>query len=812
MAWDQLAPKTITRLSRDLEITPQQAAGIVGQLGYESEGLQAINERQPVVPGSRGGFGWAQWTGPRRRQFESFAADRRLDVADPEANYQFLLHELSETPEGRVLEAIRAAPDAQTAGRIFTDRFLRPGVPAYDRRASWTDRAMEFLMPSAHASDTASQDGPWSRYQQQGQAHGGVDASQTGVQEGPWTRYAHPQGQPGQGGGRASARFSDDGDYAVVEMSHGGTPAADNASASGPLRNFGLGLHQGVTDVMAGIGQAEIHRTADIVNALFPDSDVARALRERATAADQEAAQREQDYQDATPGSIAAGVGRLTGGMLSGGPAGAAPLATLRGLGASTAARAGLGSSGQAAGGFLGTTVGSAMLGGGLGAALPVTEGDFQEGRQQQAIVGGAVGGLIPGASQAVGRTTLATGRTLRNLVEPFSEAGRGRIADRTLQRFSRDGPTAIDDVTHIPGSEPTLAQATGNPGLAGVERTLRNDPNLNSQFAARDRANAAARARAFEDISGDAASLAEARAARSATADDLYTRAAENFTDELPPALQPVLDELLKRPSIQQAQRVAQRWAAERGEALDPRGSFRGLHDMKRALDDAIGEQISKGKMAEASALRNTQAQLMEIMEALSPDYAQARATYAAMSRPIDAMEFLQGLNITDQRGNLTLHKVNNALRAAHRQRNQPGPTKGKSLTDDQMNVLTALRNDLLRADNLNLGRAVGSNTMQNFAADNLLTDALPLGNRLAQTALGGMVRRAGRIVYGNVDDDVRQQIVNRLLDLQLGRGALDLNRGLTAPFTQNPLVNRLAPYALPSLTGSGVFATTPR
>lgn len=149
--WDTLAPTYIRRLSEDVGITPEQSAGIFGQLGYESEGLQAINERHPVVPGSRGGFGWAQWTGPRRRAFESWAAENNASITDPETNYQFLLHELRDTPEGRVLDTVRQAPDAVTAGRAFTDGFLRPGVPAYEGRDSWARRAMNFVVPTAQA-------------------------------------------------------------------------------------------------------------------------------------------------------------------------------------------------------------------------------------------------------------------------------------------------------------------------------------------------------------------------------------------------------------------------------------------------------------------------------------------------------------------------------------------------------------------------------------------------------------------------------------------------------------------------------------
>lgn len=153
MAWEDYAPRAIASLSKDFNLTPQQAAGIIGQLGFESEGLQAINERNPIVPGSRGGFGWAQWTGPRRRQFEQWAKQSGMDINTPEANYGFLAHELSQGPESRVLDDIRKAEDAQTAGRIFTDKFLRPGIPNYEGRQSWTDKALRFIMPTAHAGE-----------------------------------------------------------------------------------------------------------------------------------------------------------------------------------------------------------------------------------------------------------------------------------------------------------------------------------------------------------------------------------------------------------------------------------------------------------------------------------------------------------------------------------------------------------------------------------------------------------------------------------------------------------------------------------
>lgn len=169
MPWNDLAPRAIASLARDLQLTPEQAAGVIGQLGFESEGLQPINERQPVVPGSRGGFGWAQWTGPRRQQFEQWAQEQGLDINTPDANYGFLLHEL-QGPESRILGDLRKAPDATTAGRIFTQRFLRPGEPHQDQRDSWAQRALEFLVPSAEAAEMPQETGLAGKIEQARQA------------------------------------------------------------------------------------------------------------------------------------------------------------------------------------------------------------------------------------------------------------------------------------------------------------------------------------------------------------------------------------------------------------------------------------------------------------------------------------------------------------------------------------------------------------------------------------------------------------------------------------------------------------------
>ncbi|WP_246713911.1 phage tail tip lysozyme [Rhizobium leguminosarum] len=150
--WETIGPRLVGDLSKDFQLSPEQAVGIVGPLGQESVGFGKLQEINPLVPGSRGGYGYAQWTGPRRKAFESWSQENGLDPSSYEANYGFLKHELMNTPEGAVLDDLRKAPDALTAGRVFTDKFLRPGIPNYDSRDAWTKRAMAFANSPAQVA------------------------------------------------------------------------------------------------------------------------------------------------------------------------------------------------------------------------------------------------------------------------------------------------------------------------------------------------------------------------------------------------------------------------------------------------------------------------------------------------------------------------------------------------------------------------------------------------------------------------------------------------------------------------------------
>lgn len=116
-------------------MAPHIAEGFVWNFQDESGLNPGINEIAPIVPGSRGGFGLSQWTGPRRRALESFAAQNGRDVADPDLQMDFLMTELSGGEAG-AWEKISGAQSAPEAAAAVVNYFLRPSEEHRARRES----------------------------------------------------------------------------------------------------------------------------------------------------------------------------------------------------------------------------------------------------------------------------------------------------------------------------------------------------------------------------------------------------------------------------------------------------------------------------------------------------------------------------------------------------------------------------------------------------------------------------------------------------------------------------------------------------
>jgi hypothetical protein len=145
-------------------------------------------------------------------------------------------------------------------------------------------------------------------------------------------------------------------------------------------------------------------------------------------------------------------------------------------------------------------------------------------------------------------------------------------------------------------------------------------------------------------------------------------------------------------------------------------------------------------------------------------------------MSKPVNQMEVLQGLKLTDSKGNMTLAKVQNAIDGLESRMSQSGTDPAKSLTSDQLNTLKSIRDDLLRQSRSSAGKSAGSNTFQNIATDNIISSLLPgKAGEVVGSKVGGVAGQLGRLMYSGPNEAVRSKLVDLMLDPGAAKAAME-------------------------------------
>lgn len=457
-----------------------------------------------------------------------------------------------------------------------------------------------------------------------------------------------------------------------------------------------------------------------------------------------------------------------TGGGMAGNIAGniaaLAPLAVLPG----GATVAGAGAMGLLAGGLqptesAGERLGNMAVGGGLGAGA-------------QTI------GRYPMESLEVAKKYLgAPFRASKAVVEPFYQGGREQIIGRALRDVTGTNSQAIQQrlsnaTELVPGSLPTAAEVGQSGGLASLQRAAAaSNPEA---YATRAAQQNEARVKALRDLSGTGGQREFYDASRRQAAADLYTKAYDKGVDItrdpatgqfLPKTkiagVKGEITKLLQRPAIQDAVSNARTLAANEGVKMkDMAGSVKGLDYVKRALDD----QISKATGNEQRVLVDLKHRLLTTLDRLSPDYAQARTTFAEMSKPINQMDIIQKI------GDRSISPLNDTLRpdafaralsddTASSVTGMRNATLEKTLEPQQLGTLNAIKEDLARSVSArDLGRGPGSDTVQKLSMSNIMERAgIP-----ANMANFPGVSRFGNFVYGPADEQMRQMLAASLLN----------------------------------------------
>ena len=130
-----IGDKLTKHLMEKYGLTREQATGPVGVMGYESGNFKTLQEIGHSGTGS--GYGYAQWTGPRRTAFLEWSKEHKLNPSSYEANEGFMDHEL-ETTYKHVIPHIKNESTARGSAHSWETHFegMReggPGVPAFEK-------------------------------------------------------------------------------------------------------------------------------------------------------------------------------------------------------------------------------------------------------------------------------------------------------------------------------------------------------------------------------------------------------------------------------------------------------------------------------------------------------------------------------------------------------------------------------------------------------------------------------------------------------------------------------------------------------
>lgn len=460
------------------------------------------------------------------------------------------------------------------------------------------------------------------------------------------------------------------------------------------------------------------------------------------------------------------------------------------------------------------TLGGAAAIGAATGMLQPATS--LKEKAQDVAL-----NAFASPAALLAGRGMSSAWNGIKGLTEPLTAAGQDRIATRVLQASATDPEQAAARAAAarelVPGSAPTVAQASQDSGLAQLERTLRNNPEYAAAFAQRDAAQRAARLKAVQDIAGTDAHYDAIKQGRALFAGEDYANAMKQGLDpKMAQALQPQIQSLLERPSVKAAQADARWLAAENGQKITDLGSVQGLDWLKKAIDNQISRASQPGSSigdAKLRALVQTKNDLMATLEQVSPAYKAANDNYAAMSGQVNSMDVARSL--LDK-----LQKPGSEYMGASAKEMGDAYARALSQAQDSVKKATGLNktiSDVMPTRDIaalegvgydlgrkafaeNAGKATGSNTAQNLISQNMLRRMIgPTGlpetwaeSTMLQSLLSP-VQIAGKVT--GADKRVMDRIAHGLLSPEEAAKLLRMNSVNAPGLLGSPQAQRLMP-----------------
>lgn len=287
------------------------------------------------------------------------------------------------------------------------------------------------------------------------------------------------------------------------------------------------------------------------------------------------------------------------------------------------------------------TIRGGAAIGGLQGFLSPTTGNDSV---LENTATGAALGGILPALFGAyrLGKSAL---------YDPFTETGIDKRAMGVLGKYGvkPEDLRNVDSVTTLTGARPNMAEQISNPetaqAVARLQDNLATLPDQSRKFAVRNMENNEARLNVLRDLSGEGGAKTQAEAAREAAAQVNYGKAfnAPFDVNKFPQQYKTDFNDLMAKPAIIEAQRIAEKEAANRGLSFDPNTNVQSLHLIKEGLDSLLIKAEAQG--SPTVGLTKTKTELVGFLKNISMPYENARVNFADMSRPINQMNVAQQL-----------------------------------------------------------------------------------------------------------------------------------------------------------------------
>ena len=404
--------------------------------------------------------------------------------------------------------------------------------------------------------------------------------------------------------------------------------------------------------------------------------------------------------------------------------------------------------------------------------------------------------------------------------IPPLTQSQADARADQLIKYFaSKSEPLQNQDL--VPGFTPTLAQRTNDPGIATLERGVQAaNPGA---MDLRKEANLKAVKDFTTQLIGTPEDVAAMQADRETATAPMRDAAFANKKDVDAAPVTSQIQSILKSPD---GKRAAVRKTLQDvdkslhvGESADKplESDPEQLYGVRKHINDLLSPAVQRDnpELQRASGiLSSVRDSLDDVIEQGAPGFKDYISQYAQLSRPIDEKQYLQGLNLTDQAGNVRGAAVDAALKGISKLQQAPGANKASSISDETMDALQRLHRTLQVARYTDTaGKALGSNTFQNLATNS--TVGAVAGNPLAHLGLAGLTglvtsgpvgamvgagaNMYARKITGDAETMVRNAIIERLLNLQgKGEAAIQPKASLKAPMPpSNPLAAGSRPFA---------------